>query len=56
MWADAVSKAVEAMVKILKLQQAQFAGDTQKPIKSNVENIVGYLKDEQMGKIIDLYV
>ena len=47
---------MEAMTEILKLAQAQSAGVAQKLIKMNVESVVGFLQDEQMGKIIDLYV
>ncbi len=56
MQVDAVSQAVEAMTQILKMAQAQSVGVAQKLIKMNAENIVGNLQDEQMGKIIDLYV
>ena len=56
MQVDAVSQAVEAMTQNLKMAQAQSVGVAQKLIKMNVENIVGNLQDEQMGKVIDLYV
>ena len=56
MQVDAVSQAAEAMSEILKMAQAQSTGVAQKLIKMNVENIIGNLQDEQMGKIIDLYV
>ena len=51
---DSVSQAVDAMTEILKL--AQSVSVAQKLIKLNVENVVGMFQDEQMGKIIDLYV
>ena len=54
LFVDAVSQAVET--EILKLAQAQSVGVAQKLIKMNVETVVGVFQDEQMGKIIDLYV
>ena len=56
MQANAVSQAVDAMTQILKIAQAQSVEVAQKLIKMNVENAVGILQDDQMGKIIDLYV
>ena len=56
MQADTVSQTVQAMTEILKLAQAQSIDIAQKLIKMNVENAVGILQDDQMGKTIDLYV
>ena len=56
MQVDVVSQAVDAMTEILKLAQAQSSGVAQKLIKMNVENALGAVQDEQMGKIVDLYV
>jgi hypothetical protein len=44
------------MTGILKMAQAQSIGTAQKLIKMNAENALGVFQDEQMGKIIDLYV
>ena len=56
MQVDAESQAVEAMSQILKLAQAQSVDVAQKLTKMNIENVVGVLQNERMGKIIDFCV
>ena len=56
MQVDVISQTVDAMTDILKMAQAQSSGVAQKLIKMNVESEIGVMQDEQMGKIVDLYV
>jgi len=53
---DVISQSVQAMTDILKLATTQSTDIAEKLIKMNVENTIGILQDEQMGKIIDLYI
>ena len=41
---------------ILRKSFSRFTVDQDPSLRMNVENVVGILQDEQMGKIIDLYV
>ncbi len=53
---DTVSQSTQAMAEVLKMAVEQSTDLADKLIKLNVENTIDIVKDEMVGKAIDILV